>query len=229
VASRHTRVRRVDPFACLWSATGSPDRGAPARSTNPFRIILLCSFRGGAARINVETLHRVEIPHAQGPVPSTERHPRDPGPPRMPGPRGATALQAATTWKLCIPWKLYMRIACFISTKRKVSTLTAGQARMAGVTTWRGPQGHHASLKSGALCAKASLLHAMQNTRIERDSRVDCRCADRHIAPCVSRLNLASARTAGQRVRCPRGGRGGGSWWFVAAGPAAGRGSRRAG
>jgi hypothetical protein len=33
-----------------------------------------------------------------------------------------------TTWKLCIPRKLFMPTACFISTGRKVSTLTAAPA-----------------------------------------------------------------------------------------------------
>jgi hypothetical protein len=58
--------------------------------------------------------------------------PRDAEPPRMPGSRGATVPWAATTWKLCIPWKLCMLRACFISTGRKVSTLTAARPRTGG-------------------------------------------------------------------------------------------------
>src|SRR5262249_55592591 len=40
----------------------------------------------------------------------------------------AAVPQAATTWKLRIRWKQSTIYSCFISTRRKVSTLTVGQA-----------------------------------------------------------------------------------------------------
>jgi len=50
----------------------------------------------------------------------------------MPDSRAAAVPYAATTWKLRIRRKLRTHIACFISAGRRVSTLTASQASMAG-------------------------------------------------------------------------------------------------
>src|SRR5262249_29154746 len=60
-----TRTSRAGPAlrACRRRASG-PERGATARSTNPFRIIRFVVFWRGATTNNVETLHRAERKHA---------------------------------------------------------------------------------------------------------------------------------------------------------------------
>jgi hypothetical protein len=58
---------------------------------------------------------------------------------------------AALAWKFRITWKLFGLTACFISTRRKVSTLTAAQARTAALhrshRSWQhhAPHGFHAT------------------------------------------------------------------------------------
>jgi len=66
--------------------------------------------------------------------------------PARPVRRGAAVPHAATTWKLRIPWKLRTHIACFISTGRRVSTLTADQAPMAGPPPCARSSWHHSAL-----------------------------------------------------------------------------------
>src|SRR5690348_13711786 len=69
---------------------------------------------------------------------------------------GAVVPQAATTWKLRIRWKESTHISCFVSTARRVSTLTAARPRWPGRCPARGPQWHHVSLELAASRSDAS-------------------------------------------------------------------------
>src|SRR6185437_11815458 len=96
----------------------------------------------------------------------------------MPGSRGAAVPHAAITWKLRIRWKLRTHISCFISAGRKVSTLTAVQAPMAGLLSARGTQGHHASLK---LTALATATRSYNDEKNYHDHEMPTGAAHSHI------------------------------------------------